>query len=57
MRHEGLDSEPRKYGHFPVCISSYFSLGGAHCTASYSFLSILIKGSFSSTFFLLFYAQ
>jgi hypothetical protein len=42
MRHEGLDSEPRKHGVFLVCISSHFSLGGAHCTASYLFLSILI---------------
>jgi hypothetical protein len=42
MRHEDLDSEPRKHGVFLVCISSHFSLGGAHCTASYLFLSILI---------------
>jgi len=50
-RHEGLESEPRSPINFSVCIPSYFSLGGAHCTASYSFLSIFIKGSLSSPLF------
>jgi hypothetical protein len=34
--------EPRKHDIFRVCISLSFSLGGVHCTASYTFLFIFI---------------
>jgi hypothetical protein len=48
---------PRKHGLFPLCIPSLFSLGGAHCTASYTFLSILINELVHKLTLLLFCAQ
>jgi hypothetical protein len=39
-----------------VHISLYFSLGGAHCTASYIFLSIFINELVQELVLLLFYA-
>ena len=56
-RHEGLDSERRKHGLFLLCIPSLFSLGGAHCTALYTFLSILINELVHELAFLLFCAR
>jgi hypothetical protein len=50
--------EPRKHDtNYPVCISSYFSLGDAHCTALYIFLSIFINELVHQLVLLLFYAR
>jgi len=40
IQHEGLDSEPRSPVKYSSMYFFIFSLSGAHCTASYSFLSI-----------------
>jgi hypothetical protein len=50
--------EPCKHdANYPVYISSYFSLGDAHCTTLYTFLSIFINELVHKLILLLFYAR